>query len=209
MAPAPRKRDTTGVHQLLVVLTQIDPIVWRRIQVPARYSFWDLHVAIQDAMGWLDYHLHEFTLTDPTEGHLERIGIPGEELDDEIPCTPGWNVRVSDYFHCFGQGTQVCLYVYDFGDDWQHVVAYEGLRPRVPGLKYPVCISGAGACPPEDCGGPRGYAEFLEAIRDKKHPEHREMLEWVGGSFSPDRFDPDAVSFDNPRKRWRNAFEGE
>ena len=69
VVPIPRKQAKRTprpklVHQFLVVLSGTDPLVWRRIQVPEKYSFWDLHVAIQDAMGWLDYHLHEFRLLD-------------------------------------------------------------------------------------------------------------------------------------------------
>ena len=68
MRQATRKTRPKLVHQFLVVLSGTDPLVWRRIQVPEKYSFWDLHVAIQDAMSWLDYHLHEFRLLDALNG---------------------------------------------------------------------------------------------------------------------------------------------
>ena len=73
---------------------------------------------------------------------------------------------------------------------------------------YLACIGGARACPPEDCGGPHGYEHFLEAIRDPKHEEHEQFLRWVGGSFDPEAFDPARVRFDNPAKRWKQAFRG-
>jgi len=75
-----------------------------------------------------------------------------------------------------------------------------------PGRKLPICLEGAGACPPEDCGGPPGYERFLEIIADPKHSEHEEMLEWAGGKFDHDEFDSAKVKFDDPRARWRNAF---
>ena len=93
----------------------------------------------------------------------------------------------------------------DFGDDWEHVVAHEGMRSAVSGMKYPRCL--AGACPPEDCGGVSGYAGFLQAISDRRHPEHRAMLEWVCRPFDPNDFAPSQVSFDDPRKRWKQAFQ--
>ena len=93
---APRHRPRL-VHQFLIVLTGTDPLVWRRIQVPERYSFWDLHVAIQDAMGWLDYHLHEFRLLDAKEKHVVSIGIPTDDDPPERPVLPGWEVRLSRF----------------------------------------------------------------------------------------------------------------
>jgi len=86
------------VHQFLVVLSGTDPLVWRRIQVPEGYSFWDLHVAIQDAMGWLDYHLHEFRLLDAAKKRVVSIGIPTDEDPEDRPVIPGWKVRLSTYF---------------------------------------------------------------------------------------------------------------
>jgi hypothetical protein len=81
-------------------------------------------------------------------------------------------------------------YVYDFGDDWVHKVVVEKVLPADPRISYPVCVAGKRACPPEDCGGVWGYREFLAAISDPDHPEHEEMLEWVGGAFDPEEFDP-------------------
>ena len=96
-----RKRPAS-VHQFLIVLSGTDPLVWRRIQVPERYSFWDLHVAIQDAMGWLDYHLHEFRLLDRTEKQVVSIGIPTDDDPEERPVVPGWHVPVSRFFERCG-----------------------------------------------------------------------------------------------------------
>lgn len=193
------------VHQFLVVLSETDPLVWRRIQVPNSYSLWDLHVAIQDSMGWLDYHLHLFNVVDPKSGKLESFGIPDDDFPDEVPCFPSWQAQMTEYFEGWGQ--QPALYLYDFGDDWRHILMYEGIRSAEPRTNYPRCVSGARRCPPEDCGGVRGYVGFLAAIGDPEHEEHAEYLEWVGGHFDPDAFDPATVEFDDPKERWRIAFQ--
>ena len=155
------------VHQFLIVLSNTDPLVWRRIQVPASYSFWDLHVAIQDAMGWLDCHLHEFTVVlDSKSGRIGRFGIPVDDMLEQPPIRPGWTVKVSDVLD---RGDLPMLYVYDFGDEWRHMMVYEGGAQLDRSVKYPRCVSGGRKCPPEDCGGVDGYVELLEAIRDPKH----------------------------------------
>lgn len=191
------------VCQCLVVLPNTDPLVWRRLQVPEAYSFWDLHVAIQDAMGWKDYHLHEFVLVDSKTRRPLRIGIPDDEMPDERPCLAGWKVPMARFLT---YGTDPVRYRYDFGDGWEHTLEFEELLPA-DGGSYPRCVGGAGACPPEDVGGTHGYAEFLRTIRNRRHPEHRAMLQWVGGTFDPCRFEPAAIEFDNPRERWKIAFE--
>src|SRR5712691_11681934 len=195
------------VHQFLIVLSGTAPLIWRRIQVPLTYSFWDLHVAIQDTMGWLDYHLHEFRVLDGKD-KIRAIGIPaGEEPPGERPPVPGWRVRVSNYFNHRQYHRVPALYVYDFGDDWEHALVYEDEQPIEPSMTYPRCVAGARRCPPEDCGGVRGYMDFLTAISDPAHPEHESSLTWAVGSYDPDAFDPATVVFDDPLKRWKIAFE--
>lgn len=192
--------------QFLVGLLNTDPLVWRRILVPESYSFWDLHVAIQDAMGWKDCHLHEFRIVHPQSGTPARLGIPDPDFPDERPCVAGWEVRIADYFNCdTAAETPTASYVYDFGDDWQHLVTLEAVGPAGSG-RLPRCVGGARACPPEDCGGVNGYEELLEAIGDRRHPEHAAMLEWTGKAYDPNAFDPAGVAFDNPRQRWARAF---
>ena len=82
------------------------------------------------------------------------------------------------------------IYEYDFGDGWEHEVVLEKVLARDSTAKYPRCLGGARACPPEDCGGPGGYINFLGAISDPEHEEHDEYLDWIGGEFDPDKFDP-------------------
>ncbi len=191
------------VYQFLVVLLGVDPLVWR-IDVPGRYSFWDLHVAIQDSMGWQDYHLHEFRLNDPASGEQVIIGIPFDDDPYGEEIQPDHLMPISEYFV---HNNEVALYKYDFGDGWRHIIAFEGWVQPEKGIQYPQCLSGERKCPPEDCGGPGGYGLFLEAIQNPGHEEHETYLAWIGGEFDPEDFDPEQVKFDNPEERWMNAFE--
>ncbi|MEX2016071.1 MAG: plasmid pRiA4b ORF-3 family protein, partial [Candidatus Hydrogenedentales bacterium] len=110
-------RRTGKVLRFRVSLRNIEPEIWRIIEVPQRYTFWDLHVAIQDAMGWLDYHLHAFSTTEDDPETFKQIGIPDEFEDDFLP---GWDIPIKVLFDEPGE---VFLYRYDFGDDWEHEVA--------------------------------------------------------------------------------------
>jgi hypothetical protein len=191
------------VLQFKVTLLEVEPPVWRRIQVPEEYSFWDLHVAIQDAMGWLDYHLHEFSLAQPSSRAAIKLGLPDDEFDSGRDTLPGWQIPVTLYLSEPGQAAK---YDYDFGDGWSHEVLLEAIMLAEEGAEYPRCLDGKCACPPEDCGGPYGYANFLQAIADPEHPSHNDLVEWAGGDFNPSRFDLGQVRFDDPRERWEIAF---
>ena len=197
-----KTKDLT--FQFRVTLKGIEPEVWRRIVVPAKYSFWDLHVAIQDAMGWLDYHLHAFRIHNRDTGEADQIGIPGDSFQDDDPFLPGWAIPIVQYFREPGDRAD---YEYDFGDGWEHEVVLEETAARSLRKRYPVCLTGARACPPEDCGGVHGYEEMLAVLRDPSHEEHESMVQWVGGKYDPAAFSPAKVRFDNPKKRWQNAFE--
>jgi hypothetical protein len=116
--------------QYLVVLAGTDPLVWRRIRIPATYSFWDLHVAVQDAMGWLDYHLHQFRVLDPRSGTTMLIGIPDDEVPDDRSVVAGWREFPLDYM--VGDAPPM-HYLYDFGDDWQHALLFEGSSRETSG----------------------------------------------------------------------------
>jgi len=195
------------VYQFKITLKHIKPPIWRRIQVPENYDFWDLHVAIQDAMGWEDRHLHEFEMRNPISKEKVNIGIPDEESEtfgEQI--MPEYEQKIANWF---SMENKKAKYVYDFGDYWEHDVVLEGILPKEKGIKYPRCIGGKRACPPEDCGSIPGYEEFLEAIKDPKNEMHKEMLDWVGGEFDPESFDPQEVVFDDPDERWKLAFEDE
>jgi hypothetical protein len=203
-----KRQRANIVYQFRIELSEIEPTIWRVIQVPSDYSFWDLHVAIQDAMGWLDYHLHAFRVRMPRSKRETEIGIPDDEFFDR-EVLPGWKVSVTKYFDEPGK---MAIYDYDFGDDWSHTVLLEGILLKEKGVKYPRCIAGERACPPEDCGGMPGYYQLLDILADPNHPEYQGHIDWLKGHaknyhpYEPDNFDPGHVKFWDPKKRWKIAF---
>jgi hypothetical protein len=120
----------------------------------------------------------------------------------------GWDVSLSKFFDRREWHAPPATYAYDFGDDWQHALVYEGFEQAEAGPKYPRCVAGGGRCPPEDCGGVSRYADLLQILVDPDHEEYESALQWVGGHFDPAEFDSAAVKFDDPKKRWKKAFEG-
>ena len=197
--------ESSHVYQFKLLLSGIAPPIWRSIQVPETYSFWDLHVAIQDAMGWLDYHLHLFRVSNPVTGEVVQIGIPDEDaFEGDEPILPGWEIPIADYFSRPGV---VAQYDYDFGDGWEHDLTFEAILPRQLSKKYPLCVGGARACPPEDCGGIGGYENLIKVMQTPSHEEYESTLQWLGGRFDSERFDPKRVKFDAPARRYELAFE--
>ena len=201
--PARSSKPAATVLVLEIVLQDVEPRVWRRIEVPSSASFFELYSAIVDAMGWRDAHLHEFTIGSTRDPVPLRIGIPDQEFpDDDLEA--GWDVPISRHL---APGKAV-RYLYDPGDGWEHRVACIAEAPTVPATAYPRCTGGARACPPEDVGGPSGYADFLEAMDDPTHEEHASMLEWAGGDWDAEHFDPRAVRFADARRRLRRWRAG-
>ena len=177
-----------GILQLRVELLLMPLPVWRRILVPGHYSFWDLHVAIQDALGWEDRHLHQFTLDDPITAERVRLGIPDDsEFYGVSEVLPGWEHRVTRFMK---PDALPALYTYDFGDEWQHEIILEATLPASQAKVLPRCLAGEGRCPPEDSGGPAGSPGVLESGLSAE-------------------FDPDNVIFDDPRERWHRAFRND
>lgn len=194
------------VYQFKISLNNISPLVWRRIQVPETYTFWDFHVAIQDSMGWLDYHLHQFETKNPKTGAKEIIGIPEKiygEIPYDVPTQPGWKLFIRDYF---SEEYRSMPYLYDFGDSWHHLIEYECILFKRKKQKYPICLAGERSCPPEDCGGSYGYKDLLEILKSPDDERYSDMKTWVGRKFDSEHFDPSKVKFDNPHIRWRKAF---
>lgn len=160
--------------------------VWRRFIVPATATFWDLHVAIQDVMGWKDKHLHQFTLDHSSSGERLRFGVPdNSQFHGVNEILPGWEHPVAAFCKA---DMPAMLYTYDFGDCWQHEVTMEGIVPNTEEINLPICLAGVGDCPDEDCGGPAPYAESLK------------------GDNPPPSFEPEVVVFDDPRQRWERIF---
>lgn len=198
------------VLQFRIELLGIDPLIWRRIQVPGDYTFWDLHVAIQSAFGWNDSHLHEFRVE--TSAGVSCFGLPTDEdlypAPEHRPLS-GWQHKVADRLDHKGQRIGYC---YDFGDDWQHVIVYEDALPKAPGKKYPRCTAGERAAPPDDCGGLPGYESLLEILADPVHEEYASSHVWassikgIRGKFDPEAFDEQAVKFANPASRLKRML---
>jgi hypothetical protein len=182
--------------QFKITLRGIMPPIWRRIIVPAAYSFWDFHVAIQDSFGWLDCHLHAFELD------KIQIGIPDPDGNEISKIKPGWEIKLKKHFAKVGTKIN---YMYDFGDGWEHEIEFENKIEKE--TKKPICIEGKRACPPEDCGGTGGYESFYEIIKTKKGKEYKEMMEWYGKEYDPEEFDPKKVFFDDPESRLKDMQE--
>lgn len=195
--------DSDQLLQLKVVLNDVDPPILRRLQVLSNSTFFDLHVAINAAMGWTDSHLHQFVFGDRRRrpATLTFIGIPdptGMGEPDETHTRAGWETLVLNHLSVGAS----CLYEYDFGDSWEHTVTLEAVQPVEPKRKYPRCLEGERACPPEDCGGPGGFQDLLAVLADPEHEEYEELREWAS-DFEPQRFAPSRVRFPDPRKRLR------
>ena len=173
----PRRTTTDTVHQIEVTLDDIEPPVWRRIEVPSSITLAGLHTVIQWAMGWQDYHLHQFEIGDTVYGVDDGEGWGPPMVDEN-------RTRLGDVAP---EGT-VFSYQYDFGDSWEHRIRVSQIAEPAAGTTYPRCVAGERACPPEDCGGAWGYTELLDALADPRHERHEELLEWVGGSFDPAEF---------------------
>jgi len=191
-------KNTLKVYQFKITLEDIKPAIWRRIQVPEDYTFWALHVAIQDSMGWSDSHLHGFRMIKPETGLKVNIGLPDESLSLKI--LPGQTEKIAKYFSMENRDAD---YIYDFGDNWEHSIRLEKILPAKEGVKYPLCTGGKRSCPPEDCGSVPGYEDILKILSNPKHPEYESMLKWVGGDFDPEHFDRKKIVFDDPDERWK------
>lgn len=182
---AARKRTVPKIYELYVELEDIEPLIWRRLLVPATLTLPQLHELLQLAMGWTNSHLHSFTFGKKTFGMAAVDDFEELNMLDE---------RRETLEAALGEGLREFLYEYDFGDSWRHRIAVKSLARPNPEWSYPLCTGGARAAPPDDVGGPPGYEEFLAAIKDPKHEEHESMLTWIGGAFDPEGFDLNAIN---------------
>ena len=171
--------------------------------VPSDYTFFQLHVAIQSAMGWTDSHLHAFYINTPKEKPIRIEFITSETMlyGDEDPLDET-EVEISQFLNKKVKQLQYC---YDFGDNWAHAVLFEKELEAQAGQEYPQCITGANACPPEDCGGVGGYVRLLETVKDPANPEQVDTLEWLGITHPEELestyFNPKDVDFEDPSER--------
>ena len=174
------KSTAVPLYQLKIALIGSDPPIWRRVVVRSDMPLDRLHDVIQRVMGWTDSHLHQFIVGNTYYGvpDPEMMGLDSETLNEKQYTVAQLAPTVKSKF----------IYEYDFGDDWLHKVVLEKIVPPDPEFKQPVCLAGANACPPEDCGGIGGYLELLEILADPRHSEHESMKEWLGYEFDPTYF---------------------
>jgi hypothetical protein len=170
------------IYQVKITLGDVIPEVWRRVALPGAFTLDRVHRVIQLAMGWQDYHLHSF--------EIDGIQYGQPDPDGELDLRDELDARLDSVA---GKDTAF-VYTYDFGDWWEHEVVVEQIHLADPDERYPICLAGQHACPPEDVGGAYGYAGFLAALADPQHPEHSAMAEWIGRPFDPRAFDPDRAT---------------
>lgn len=190
------KREKCSILQIKVTLMGSNPSIWRRIQVPDNLRLGKLHQILQMVMGWQTSHLHEFDIAGKrySDPEFDDFALDDEDrTEDQSRLKLAEVVRKADCFE----------YRYDFGDGWRHELKIESILDPDPNFMYPICIGGENACPPEDCGGIGGYGDLLTKLKDPEHPEHGELLCWLGGFFDPHAFDPNHLNREHLwRKRW-------
>jgi hypothetical protein len=166
------------ILQFKITLKHIEPKIWRRFLVRDTITFADMHHIIQTVMGWEDDHLHQFALS--KYDYIGNVGqMPGEVEDErKIPVKK-----------IFGAPKVKITYEYDFGDGWEHELILEKILEEEKGMKYPHCVKGENSCPPEDCGGPWGFADMMEKLKAADSEEKEELLEWLGDDYDPSSFD--------------------
>ena len=189
--------DATGIgtinankrlYQFRITLNESEPSIWRRIQ-SKNCTLERFHEHIQLAMGWGNEHLHRFRIKDEIYGDAQLLD---DGFDDQNEFIDSTGIKISDVVPKSGKRISF-EYEYDFGDGWKHEVLFEGCLAATEGQKYPICVEGERACPPEDVGGIFGYNEYLKIIGDPNHEQHEEMLEWRG-KFDPEKFDSKKAS---------------
>lgn len=176
--------------RLRISIDGIQPAIWRRLVIPAHWNLEHLHLGIQAAFNWWNYHLHEFHIGGLRFGDVALLedgaGPDDPRVFDER------EVQLKD----FSRSGSTFAYTYDFGDNWRHTVELEEWLWLDIFPKKAICEDGAFARPPEDVGGISGYEHFLEVIGDPDDPEHADIKRWCGGYFDPEWFDLDIVNKD-------------
>ncbi len=174
-----------SIIEIEITLMYVEPKVERTLLVPSDVSLENLHSIIQEAVGWTDSHLYMFSAGE------RAWSLPDPDPDWEINYLPSDEITLGEVAEqTAGRDFE---YVYDFGDGWTHAIKVGEARSPVSGKLYPQLTRVSGRCPPEDVGGPPGYARFLEIIADPDHPEHVETVEWCGGEFDPNEPEAEAL----------------
>lgn len=179
---AEQRRSEVIVQIKIKLLGVSKPPVWRRLRISADTRLDHLHEIIIAAFGWQGYHMHVFT------SGPEEFG----SRDPELGHTDERRVSLGQLIGGIGDRIR---YTYDFGDDWEHEIVVEDLLDADPDIHYPTLVAAKGACPPDDCGGPWGYADLKAILADPNHEQHQEMLDWLGLENTT-AFDPNTVTLD-------------
>ena len=169
------------VYRLKIKLMDIEPLIWREFAVKSYMRLDRLHLAIQTVLGWTNSHLHLFNAGG---GRQYTYPYPGYDMDNDVQDETMF--KLSDLIN---KEKNKFTYEYDFGDGWDHMVKLVAIEEADKNVKYPVCLAGERACPPEDCGGPWSYPELLETLRGPGNQERRELIDWLGDDFDPEFFD--------------------
>jgi hypothetical protein len=192
------------VYQLKVVLLDSEPPIWRRIQVPGAARLDWLHSVLQVAIGWTNSHLHQFRVGEDcysdTRHHFAEFEGDPEILEEREFTLRQIAPREKNAFR----------YEYDFGDSWEHEITVEKiLPPNAAASTTAICLDGARACPPEDCGGVWGYSNLLKILKDRKHPEHKSMKEWLGRAIDAEAFDVQKTNLWLRKLKWPRVTEAQ
>lgn len=195
---------TAQVYQVQILLSGSQPSICRRLLIPATASLGWFHAVLQVAMGWTNSHLHQFICG-------ERIySEPRAELDQYEGDPPVLNENKFTLKDILRDVHEELVYEYDFGDSWEHVVTLKKILPAdASAPASAVCVAGSGTCPPEDCGGIGGYMELVKALKNKKHPEHASMKEWLGRPFDPKFFDMATTNTWLRKLKWPRVTESQ
>ncbi|MEO5572800.1 MAG: plasmid pRiA4b ORF-3 family protein [Bacteroidia bacterium] len=172
------------ILQFKITLKGSNPKIWRRFQVEDSFMFYDLHLIIQNVMGWTNSHLYQFI--------YERNSFIGNpELLDADDIADDKDTVLSAIFD---KPKIKMQYDYDFGDGWGHELVVEKILEKNPKQFYPFCLKGEMNCPPDDCGGIYGFYDKIDALKNKKHPDHEDVVEWMGDEYDPESFDLETVN---------------
>ena len=169
-----------------IKLVGTDPLVTRTFKVSSEFSIYELHHTIQVVMGWKNYHLYQFEVGDTV--------IADSRLWDEDEMGPITDVKAVSVSEVFTNVGITAVYEYDFGDGWMHHLELVDRITHPTQEVLPLVLSGENACPPEDCGGIRGYKDLIDILKDPNHPENREYKVWAGKNFNPFEFSVDACN---------------
>ncbi|GDY22918.1 hypothetical protein LBMAG56_42650 [Verrucomicrobiota bacterium] len=196
------------IYQLQVVLLDSDPPIWRRLQVPGDATLAWLHAVLQVAIGWTNSHLHQFRVGEDTYSD-SRPDFGGYEEAPKILAASKFTLR-----QVAPREQDAFLYEYDFGDSWAHEIMVEKILPPAVAAAGPapvraLCLDGARACPPEDCGGIGGYEDLLKILKNRKHPEHQSMKEWLGRPFDAAAFDVAKTNLWLRKLKWPRVTESQ